>query len=440
MNINKFTQKSIEAIDKCEKIVSDYGNQEILQEHFLFALITQEEGLIPSLIERMEINLSYFINSVETKISELPKVSGSVRPYIGGDLNNLLIHGEDEAKAMGDEYVSVEHLFLSMIKYQSKGIKELFREFGITRDRFLSVLSQVRKNHRVTSDNPEAIYDTLEKYGYDLVKRASDGELDPVIGRDSEVRSIIRILSRRTKNNPVIIGDPGVGKTAVVEELARRIVTGDVPHNLKDKRLFVLDIASLLAGAKYRGEFEERLKAVIDEIRKSEGEIILFIDELHTIVGAGNNEGAMDLGNMLKPALARGELHCIGATTLDEYRKYIEKDQALERRFQPVMISEPGVEDTVSILRGLKDRYEIYHGVKIKDTALVSAAVLSDRYITDRYLPDKAIDLVDEACASIKTELNSMPEELDELNRRVMQLEIEETALKKEKDKLYYSK
>ncbi len=436
MNINKFTQKSIEAIDKCEKIVSDYGNQEILQEHFLFALITQEEGLIPSLIERMEINLSYFINSVETKISELPKVSGSVRPYIGGDLNNLLIHGEDEAKAMGDEYVSVEHLFLSMIKYQSKGIKELFREFGITRDRFLSVLSQVRKNHRVTSDNPEAIYDTLEKYGYDLVKRASDGELDPVIGRDSEVRSIIRILSRRTKNNPVIIGDPGVGKTAVVEELARRIVTGDVPHNLKDKRLFVLDIASLLAGAKYRGEFEERLKAVIDEIRKSEGEIILFIDELHTIVGAGNNEGAMDLGNMLKPALARGELHCIGATTLDEYRKYIEKDQALERRFQPVMISEPGVEDTVSILRGLKDRYEIYHGVKIKDTALVSAAVLSDRYITDRYLPDKAIDLVDEACASIKTELNSMPEELDELNRRVMQLEIEETALKKEKDKL----
>ncbi len=436
MNINKFTQKSIEAIDKCEKIVSDYGNQEILQEHFLFALITQEEGLIPSLIERMEINLSYFINSVETKISELPKVSGSVRPYIGGDLNNLLIHGEDEAKAMGDEYVSVEHLFLSMIKYQSKGIKELFREFGITRDRFLSVLSQVRKNHRVTSDNPEAIYDTLEKYGYDLVKRASDGELDPVIGRDSEARSIIRILSRRTKNNPVIIGDPGVGKTAVVEELARRIVTGDVPHNLKDKRLFVLDIASLLAGAKYRGEFEERLKAVIDEIRKSEGEIILFIDELHTIVGAGNNEGAMDLGNMLKPALARGELHCIGATTLDEYRKYIEKDQALERRFQPVMISEPGVEDTVSILRGLKDRYEIYHGVKIKDTALVSAAVLSDRYITDRYLPDKAIDLVDEACASIKTELNSMPEELDELNRRVMQLEIEETALKKEKDKL----
>ncbi len=436
MNINKFTQKSIEAIDKCEKILSDYGNQEILQEHFLFALITQEEGLIPSLIERMEINLSYFINSVETKISELPKVSGSVRPYIGGDLNNLLIHGEDEAKAMGDEYVSVEHLFLSMIKYQSKGIKELFREFGITRDRFLSVLSQVRKNHRVTSDNPEAIYDTLEKYGYDLVKRASDGELDPVIGRDSEVRSIIRILSRRTKNNPVIIGDPGVGKTAVVEELARRIVTGDVPHNLKDKRLFVLDIASLLAGAKYRGEFEERLKAVIDEIRKSEGEIILFIDELHTIVGAGNNEGAMDLGNMLKPALARGELHCIGATTLDEYRKYIEKDQALERRFQPVMISEPGVEDTVSILRGLKDRYEIYHGVKIKDTALVSAAVLSDRYITDRYLPDKAIDLVDEACASIKTELNSMPEELDELNRRVMQLEIEETALKKEKDKL----
>ena len=435
MNIQKFTQKSMEAVQDCEKLAYEYGNQEIEQEHLLVALLQQENGLIPQMIEKMEIQLEHFKDNAIRHLEARTKVSGG-QVYVGKDLNQVLIHAEDEAKAMGDEYVSVEHLFLAMIRYPNRAIKEIFKEYGITRDRFLQALSTVRGNQRVMTDNPEATYDTLEKYGYDMVERARDQKLDPVIGRDAEIRNVIRILSRKTKNNPVLIGEPGVGKTAAVEGLAQRIVRGDVPEGLKDKKLFALDMGALVAGAKYRGEFEERLKAVLDEIKNSDGEIILFIDELHTIVGAGKTDGAMDAGNMLKPMLARGELYCIGATTLDEYREYIEKDPALERRFQPVMVDEPSVEDTISILRGLKERYEVFHGVKITDGALVSAATLSNRYISDRFLPDKAIDLVDEACALIKTELDSMPTELDELNRRIMQLQIEETALKKEDDHL----
>ncbi len=435
MNIQKFTQKSIEAINDCEKLAYEYGNQEIEQEHLLVALLQQPDGLIPKMIEKMEINLEHFTENAKSKLAARTKVSGG-QVFVGGDLNKVLIHAEDEAKQMGDEYVSVEHLFLTLLKYPNKAMKELIKEYGLNRERFLQALSTVRGNQRVTSDNPEATYDTLEKYGYDMVERARQQKLDPVIGRDEEIRNVVRILSRKTKNNPVLIGEPGVGKTAVVEGLAQRIVKGDVPEGLKDKKLFALDMGALVAGAKYRGEFEERLKAVLDEVKSSDGQIILFIDELHTIVGAGKTDGAMDAGQLLKPMLARGELHCIGATTLDEYREYIEKDAALERRFQPVMVDEPTVEDTISILRGLKERYEVFHGVKITDSALVSAAVLSNRYISDRFLPDKAIDLVDEACALIKTELDSMPTELDELNRRVMQLEIEETALKKETDHL----
>ena len=435
MNISKFTQKSVQAVQDLEKVAYQFGNQEIEEEHLLYALLEQEDSLILKLIEKMEIDKDYFRNSLNQALDAKVKVSGGELRF-GQYLNKALVSAEDEAKAMGDEYVSVEHLFLALLRYPSPSMKKLFQEFGITKERFLQALSTVRGNQRVVSDNPEATYDTLNKYGEDLVEKARNQKLDPVIGRDEEIRNIIRILSRKTKNNPVLIGEPGVGKTAAIEGLAQRIVAEDVPEGLKDKKIFALDMGALVAGAKYRGEFEERLKAVLEEVKKSEGNIILFIDELHLIVGAGKTDGAMDASNMLKPMLARGELHCIGATTLDEYRQYIEKDAALERRFQPVMVDEPTVEDTISILRGLKERYEVFHGVKITDSALVAAATLSHRYITDRFLPDKAIDLVDEACALIKTELDSMPSELDEQRRKIMQLEIEESALKKETDNL----
>ena len=435
MNISKFTQKSVQAVQDLEKVAYQFGNQEIEEEHLLYALLEQEDSLILKLIEKMEIDKDYFRNSLNQALDARVKVSGGELRF-GQYLNKALVSAEDEAKAMGDEYVSVEHLFLALLRYPSPRMKKLFQEFGITKERFLQALSTVRGHQRVVSDNPEATYDTLNKYGEDLVEKARNQKLDPVIGRDEEIRNIIRILSRKTKNNPVLIGEPGVGKTAAIEGLAQRIVAEDVPEGLKDKKIFALDMGALVAGAKYRGEFEERLKAVLEEVKKSEGNIILFIDELHLIVGAGKTDGAMDASNMLKPMLARGELHCIGATTLDEYRQYIEKDAALERRFQPVMVDEPTVEDTISILRGLKERYEVFHGVKITDSALVAAATLSHRYITDRFLPDKAIDLVDEACALIKTELDSMPSELDEQRRKIMQLEIEESALKKETDNL----
>ncbi len=436
MNISKFTQKSIEAVQDAEKLAADYGNQQITEEHFLLALMQQEEGLIPKLFQKMDIDVNYFTNDATMMVQNLPKVSGGGQQYVDRYLNDALLHGEDEAKKMGDDYVSVEHLFLSLIQYPDDTIKEKFREFGITRDRFLQALSTVRGNQKVTSDNPEDTYDSLEKYGEDLVAKARDQKLDPIIGRDEEIRNVIRILSRKTKNNPVLIGEPGVGKTAVVEGLAQRIVKGDVPDNLKDKKIFSLDMGSLIAGAKYRGEFEERLKAVLNEVRKSEGNIILFIDELHLIVGAGKSEGAMDAGNLLKPMLARGELHCIGATTLNEYREYIEKDAALERRFQRVIVDEPTVDETITILRGLRENYQTYHGVRITDNALIAAAELSDRYITDRFLPDKAIDLIDEACAQIKTEKESKPEEIDELEHKNIQLRLDEMSLEKETDEM----
>ena len=436
MNISKFTQKSIEAVQDAEKLATDYGNQQITEEHFLLALMQQEEGLIPKLFQKMDIDVNYFTNDATMMVQNLPKVSGGGQQYVDRYLNDVLLHGEDEARKMGDDYVSVEHLFLSLIRYPDDTIKEKFREFGITRDRFLQALSTVRGNQKVTSDNPEDTYDSLEKYGEDLVAKARDQKLDPIIGRDEEIRNVIRILSRKTKNNPVLIGEPGVGKTAVVEGLAQRIVKGDVPDNLKDKKIFSLDMGSLIAGAKYRGEFEERLKAVLNEVKKSEGNIILFIDELHLIVGAGKSEGAMDAGNLLKPMLARGELHCIGATTLNEYREYIEKDAALERRFQRVLVDEPTVDETITILRGLRENYQTYHGVRITDNALIAAAELSDRYITDRFLPDKAIDLIDEACAQIKTEKESKPEEIDELEHKNIQLRLDEMSLEKETDEM----